>query len=108
MLCAAGCKTLSSPTPSVNQTTLGNAYRLQLPAGTMLTLPTDAVAAQIRAVAVNEVKAVGTPASTITLTAPLQLVSPAYIAERDQTDRRYAQRIIELEEQLRAAALPAK
>jgi len=105
-LFVAGCKTPSSPMPSVTQTALGNAYRLQLPAGTVLTFPSDAAASQVRAVAVNETAATGTRA--LTLTQPLQLVSPAYIAGRNDTERAYAQRIAELEEQLRATTPLAK
>ena len=106
MLFAAACAHSSSPAPSVNQTALGNAYRVILPPGTTITLPNDATAAQLRAVAVNETTPGGTRA--ITLTAPLQLVSPAYIAERDQAERAYAQRIIDLEEQLTALRASAK
>ena len=100
-----------------------------LPAGTLITLPDEASAAQVRAVAVNEIEPVfsvqcsvfsfGTSTSnalrgigtenrklktenSITLTAPLQLVSPAHIAERDQAEKNYAARIVALEEQLRA------
>ena len=106
MLFAAGCQSPSASNPAVLQTALGNAYRIQLPAGTTLTLPDDASAAQVRAIAVNEI---GTPDSglptpnCVRLTQPLQLVSPAYIADRDATDRAYALRIVQLEEQLKAA-----
>lgn len=100
-LFASGCATSSRPTTSVSQTSLGNAYRVSLPAGTMITPPDDATTAQLRAVAVNESTPAG--ARALTLTAPLQLVSPAYIAARNETEKRYALRIAELEEQLRAA-----
>jgi hypothetical protein len=75
---------------------MGNSYRLQLPAGTTITAPDDATAAQLRAVTFNEAAA-GT-GRTITLTAPLQLVSPAYIANRNATELT----LLELTAQLRA------
>lgn len=100
MLFAAGCATSSRPTAGVTQTSLGNAYRVRLPAGTTITLPDDSAAAQVRAVAVNETTALG--ARGVSLTTPLQLVSPAYITERNETEKRYALRVAALEEQLTA------
>jgi hypothetical protein len=70
-----------------------------LPAGTLVT-PPDAVSTnQLRAVAVGET-APPDAAGAVRLTAPLQLVSPAYIAERDAAEDRYARRILELEARL--------
>lgn len=92
----AGCLS-SVPRPSVTPTTSGgNAYRLLLPAGTIIQAPDDATAAQIRAVTVNE--ATAGAGRTIKLTAPLQLVSPAYIAGRNATELT----LLELLAQLRA------
>lgn len=83
MLCAA-CSTTGSRPSVVPQTgPLGNSYRALLPVGTEITAPTDAAAAQLGAVAVNEATRAG---RVLTLTAPLQLVSPAYIAERNATE----------------------
>ena len=103
-LCVAGCATSTRPTASVTQTSIGNAYRVQLPAGTTITLPDEVSENQIRAVAVNEIASEWrTPGAPLRLTAPLQLVSPAYMVERNDTEKRYALRIAELEEQLKAA-----
>ncbi|MDR1279331.1 MAG: hypothetical protein LBK99_00725 [Opitutaceae bacterium] len=87
---------------------LANSYRLQLPAGTTITLPDDTAAAQIHAVAVNELQPAppaysASPAAslarTVTLATPLQLVSPAYMAERNTTELRLARRITDLEDE---------
>ncbi len=77
---------------------LGNSYRLQLPAGTVISLPTQAAADQVRAVAVNEIEpsSVLRPPFTVRLTAPLQLVSPAYMAERNATEINLLKTIAEL------------
>lgn len=101
MLFAAGCASYKQPTASVSQTSLGNAYRVMLPEGTKILLPTEVSFQQVRAVAVNETIRDGDRA--VVFTQPLQLVSPAYITERNETEKRYAHRIAELEEQLRAA-----
>lgn len=98
MLFAAGCST--APRPSINPTEAGNAYRLLLPAGTTLTLPDDANAAQIRAVAHNEVQP--GQGRSFTLAAPLQLVSPAYIAERNADEITLVQIIADLRAELSA------
>jgi hypothetical protein len=68
-----------------------------LPAGTLITFPAsdNAHLEAARAVAVNETRPDGDRA--LRLTAPLQLVSPAYTAERDAAEVRYVRRIIELE-----------
>jgi hypothetical protein len=75
----------------------GNAYRIALPAGATITFAASAHLETVRAVAVNETRPDGDRA--LVLTAPLQLVSPAYIAERDAAEVRYVRRIIELEQQ---------
>lgn len=82
MLCALGCS--YAPRPSIHPAPTGNAYRLLLPPGTTITLPDDRAAAEIRAVAHNEL-APGT-GRTVALSAPLQLVSPAYIAGRNAAE----------------------
>lgn len=94
MLCAA-CSTTGSR-PSVTPATgpLGNSYRLQLPAGTRLEVPTDQAAAQLAAVAVNELSRID--GRSVTLATPLQLVSPAYIAERNTTEATLRLRISDL------------
>ena len=80
-------------------TAQGNAYRVALPAGTVINFPASSGHLEAaRAVAVNETAPDGDRA--LTLTAELQLVSPAYIAERDAAEVRYARRIIELESKL--------
>lgn len=94
MLCVTGCSMLSRPSIVQQPTPLGNSYRLLLPKGTVLVLPTQPSADQVRAVAINEVSASG---RDIVLTAPLQLVSPAYIAERDAADLRLEQTIAALQ-----------
>lgn len=94
MLCVAGCSTLSRPSVLPSTGPLGNSYRLLLPKGTTLLLPTQASADQVRAVAINETSASG---RDIVLLAPLQLVSPAYIAERDAADLRLMQTIAALQ-----------
>jgi hypothetical protein len=77
----------------------GNAYRVALPAGTVITFPASTGHLEAaRAVAVNETSPDGDRA--LRLTAELQLVSPAYIAERDAAEVRYVRRIIELEARL--------
>ncbi len=94
MLCVVSCS--SGPRPSVQPATgtaLGNAYRLLLPPGTAITLPDAATAAQVRAIAYNELSPIGHRQSAIenaalTLRSPMQLVSPAYIAERNATELR--------------------
>ncbi|OAM89330.1 hypothetical protein AW736_13850 [Termitidicoccus mucosus] len=79
-------------------TAQGNAYRVALPPGTVITLPDAASENQLRSVAVNEIENRESKIeNTVTLTAELQLVSPAYIAERDAAEVRYVRRIIELE-----------
>lgn len=72
---------------------MGNAYRLLLPAGSTITAPNDVTAAQIRAVTVNE--AAAGSGRTITLTAPLQLVSPSYIAQRNATELTLIETIVQ-------------
>jgi hypothetical protein len=97
MLC--GCSSLPASRASVSPaqgTATGNAYRLLLPAGVKITTPDDATAAQLRAVAVNEVEAGA--GRTLTIASPLQLVSPAYIANRNATELT----LLELLAQLRA------
>jgi hypothetical protein len=76
----------------------GNAYRVALPPGTVITFPSVPAHDQARAVAVSETGPDGDRA--LVLTAELQLVSPAYIAERDAAEVRYVRRIIELEAKL--------
>jgi hypothetical protein len=71
-----------------------------LPAGTIISLPTQESHRQVAAVAVNETSDDGDRA--ITLTAPLQLVSPAHTAERDAAEARLALRILELDAKLNA------
>lgn len=87
MLCAVSCESVSRPSvmPAANTAT-ENAYRLQLPAGTVIELPTDYAAAQLRAVAVNEIDFTKSDGRRVTLARALQLVSPAYIAERDAAE----------------------
>lgn len=86
----AGCSTMPTATVILNEDApLENAYRVMLPAGTTITLPTRESAEQIRAVAVNELQqTAGTGGDcAVTLKAPLQLVSPAYIAHRDAREQ---------------------
>ena len=94
MLFAAGCASL--PTASISPSEAGNAYRVVLPAGTVIFLPSQKSRQQVHAVAVNETTRGGD--RDITLTAELQLVSPAYIAERDAAEVRLVRRILELEQ----------
>jgi hypothetical protein len=83
-------------------TAQGNAYRAALPPGTVITFPASSGHLEAaRAVAVNETTLDGDRA--LTLTAELQLVSPAYIAERDATEIRYVRRILELEARLKSS-----
>lgn len=91
-LCGASCATVSHP--SVQQTAKGNSYRLLLPAGTRITAPDDATAAQIRALAFNELEP-GTGREFV-LNRALQLVSPAYIAERNSYEISLLQLITDL------------
>lgn len=101
MLCVAGCSTVSRPSVTpVEGTPLGNSYRVQLPAGTIITLPTNTAATQIGAVAINELHSISTDRHTVTLSTPLQLVSPAYIAERNAVELRLAQRIADLADEV--------
>jgi len=101
MLFVASCSTVSHP--SVQASATGNSYRLQLPPGTRITAPDDASAAQIRAVAVNEL--VPGSGRELVLAAPLQLVSPTYIAERNATESSLLQLITNLKnDQARALA----
>lgn len=97
MLCAA-CSTTGSR-PSVVPATgpLGNSYRLQLPAGTRIEVTTDQAAHQLGAVAVNELSRIDGRA--VTLATPLQLVSPAYIAERNSTEATLRLRLSELDQE---------
>lgn len=96
MLCACSSTPGSRPSVAPAQgTATGNSYRLLLPAGTTIRTPDQASTDQLRAVAVNETRA--TPAG-VELTAPLQLVSPAYIAQRNASELS----LLELTAQLRA------
>ncbi len=81
-LCAAACSSITHP--SVTEGATGNSYRLVLAKGTRILAPDDATAAQIRAVAVNEL--VPGTGRELELAQPLQLVSPAYIADRNATE----------------------
>ena len=93
MLCAACSTPVSRPSVAPQAASLGNSYRASLPKGTEIHAPTDAVAAQLGAVAVNEATRAG---RVLTLTAPLQLVSPAYIAERNSTEAALRLRLSDL------------
>jgi hypothetical protein len=88
MLCVSSCASVSSQ-PSVRPaegTATGNAFRLLLPAGTTITLPDNNAARQVQAVAVNELDLAHSNDRSVTLARPLQLVSPAYIAQRDAAE----------------------
>jgi hypothetical protein len=102
MLCVSSCATVSRPSVSLAAgTPQGNAYRLALPAGTTIALPNEAAAAQVRAVAVNELVLArpAAAASTVTLRAPLQLVSPGYMARRDAEEISLLKLIADLKEE---------
>ena len=92
------CVSFSSASkPSVSPTAepSANAYQLQLPAGAVIVLPTQQAAAQVRAVAINEIDPFAS-GDTITLRTPLLLVSPAYIAERDARELQLHELIFKL------------
>lgn len=102
MLCVSSCATVSHPSlQQVPGSPTGNAYRLLLPAGTQIALPDDAAAAQVRAVAVNELAPASglATARTVTFARPVQLVSPAYIAQRNQVEMGLLKVIAELKEE---------
>ncbi len=97
MLCATACAlalslgACRSPAsqPSVMpvaEAPLANAFRMRLPAGTQLILPTKADADAVRAIAFNEVDPEQGSARIVVLARPLQLVSPSYIAQRNQSE----------------------
>lgn len=99
MLCVAGCTSVSS-TPSVAPapaTALGNSYRLLLPAGTKLELPDARSRQQTAAIAINELAPAN--GAALELAKPLQLVSPAYIAERNAAEMTLLREIVELKEE---------
>jgi hypothetical protein len=85
-LSLAACRSAPSQASVMpaSQTALGNAFRVKLPAGTQLILPTPRDAEEIRAIAINEIDLGQSTGRTVTLARPLQLVSPAYIAQRNQ------------------------
>ncbi len=94
MLCAACSTTGSRPSVTPAAGPLGNSYRLLLPAGTRIEAPTDQAAAQLAAVAVNELSQI--EGRRVTLGAALQLVSPAYIHERNSAEATLRLRLSEL------------
>lgn len=101
MLCVAGCSTV--PQPSVlpaGGAAKGNAYRLLLPEGTQIALPDEHSYREVAAIAYNEL-AVGAslPARSVALARPLQLVSPAYIAQRNAGEMALLKAIDELKEE---------
>lgn len=72
-----GCATTSSrPTPSVLQTSRGNAWAIQLPIGTQIKMIDPK---QLQAIAVNEMEGE-------VITKPVILVSPAWVTERDERE----------------------
>lgn len=100
MLCAASCS--SVPQASIAPTALGNAYRVMLPSGTKIVLPDEASHRAVQAIAHNEVapsSATGPVQAGVTLAKPLQLVSPAYMAERNTAEIGLLLRIEDLKEE---------
>lgn len=84
-LSLVACRTLSQPSVMPSPATeLGNAFRLSLPAGTQLILADQETADQVRALAINELDLARSSGRTVVLARPLQLVSPAYIAQRNR------------------------
>lgn len=86
-LSLVACRTLSRPSVMpATATELGNAFRLRLPAGTQLILADQETADQVRALAINELDLARSSGRTVVLARPLQLVSPAYIAQRNRSE----------------------
>jgi hypothetical protein len=88
---SSGSRPAALPTES---SPAANAYCAVLPAGTVIKLPSAQAAAQIRAVAVNETAQADD--GGLSLTAPLRLVSPAYIAARDARELQLSEIILQL------------
>ncbi len=98
MLCVASCSSVSRPSlqaPADSQQT-GNAYRLLLPAGTTIVPADERSRREIAAIAYNELVPT---ARDLEMARPLQLVSPAYIAQRNATELQLLKVIAELKEE---------
>lgn len=101
MLCVVSCS--HAPRASLRPAAaaeLGNSYRLQLPARTEIRPPDEATAAQLRAVAYFELEPVRAGEAPLVLARPLQLVSPAYMAERNAAELRLLRQVVELQEEV--------
>ena len=93
LVLTSSCASFTSASrPSVLHAASGNAFLLTLPAGAVILFPTQQSQQQVRAVAVNET--LGDGDRTVTLTAPLKLVSPAYLAARDARELQLTQLVI--------------
>lgn len=73
---------------------------MQIPVGTWIVFSSKDDAEQFRALAINETKAGPTPATVVTIK-PLQIISPAWIGERDAAELSLHKKIDELEAQLK-------
>ena len=106
MLCVSSCATGSHPSLSIQPVPgnpTGNAYRLLLPTGTRIAFPDAASYRQVTTVAANEIdlSALNSQLSTreLQLTSPVQLVSAAYIAQRNTVELQLLRTITELKEE---------
>ncbi len=93
-LFCAGCAH-RLPNAAVASLPAGNAVLVELPPGTVLTLPDNREQGYVRALFPNEVEEA--PGAGLRLRSPLRLASPAYIAERDQRELMLIQKIAEMQ-----------
>ncbi len=100
MLCVVSCSTVSQPSIQPAQgAPAANAFRLQLPAGTKIAPVDDRSRRELEAIAHNELEPQLVRAREVELAKPLQLVSPAYIAQRNATEMHLLKMISELKEE---------
>ncbi len=92
-LCCAGCAH-KLPNAAVASLPTGNAVLVELPPGTLLTLPGNREQAYVRSLFPNEVEEA--PGAGLRLRSALRLATPAYIADRDQRELMLLQVIEEL------------
>ena len=83
MLCCAGCRSWSEYAPSVHTGPLGNAVAATLPPGTRVVIAADPPRSSIAQAFTGSITVGRDSVESLLLTAPLILVTPAWIAERD-------------------------
>lgn len=90
LLVSTGCAVTSTPQPSVRALPLGNAWLMDLPPGTVVTIPGDRERSQLQAIAINEME------NGIVKESAVSICSKSYLTERDERELILLKRIEEL------------